>query len=88
MEIIKSALFKLNKSDFIHSLITGVFVAFIGAVYQLTTTAGFDVFTADWGTIMHSTVNLFFISFVAKISEKTLTDENNVLHLGFAKIQK
>lgn len=69
-------MFSLGKNDFVRSLITTIFVAIVAVFYGLTSQGNFDLFSADWVSIGKLVMNTAFITFMARISEKFLTDEN------------
>lgn len=81
----KSGLFTLSSNDFLKSAISAVFVAVVVALAGIVG-PDFDVFTADWITIGKTVINAAISVFIARLSEKFLTDANGTLNLGVAKI--
>lgn len=69
-------MFAWSSNDLIRSITTSIFVAVIAALYGVTTQSGFDVFSADWAAIAKTVVNAVFITFVGRMGEKLVTDEN------------
>lgn len=75
----KSGILSLSDNDVVRSLITAVFVAVVTALYGVVAQAGFDLFTADWASIGRMVVNVSFVTFIARLGEKFVTDERGKL---------
>lgn len=63
----QNGLFKISSNQLFQSAINAVFTAVVFAVAGVVGTSGFDVFSADWGMILHLTVNTAFVTFVGFI---------------------
>ncbi len=72
----KSGMFAWDINDLLRSTTTALFVAVIAALYGVTTQTGFDLFTADWGSIGKMVVNASFITFIGRMGEKFVTAPN------------
>lgn len=79
-----SKMFAWTKNDLVRSVTTSLFVAIIAVLYGITAQANFDVFTADWGLILHTVINSVFITFIGRMGEKFVTDQNGKVfgHIG------
>ena len=62
-----SDLGRFNGRDILTALANSAAIAIIVALYGLVTTAGFDIFSADWTTIGKQVVNAVFIAFIASV---------------------
>lgn len=71
-----SPLFSLGKSDFFKGAVTAVFAALITTLYGLVTQAGFDVFSADWASILNEVVKVSIASFMAYLMKNFTTSED------------
>lgn len=72
----------INVGDaFLTAIVSAVLVAFVSVV----TTSGFDVFTADWGTIGHNMVNLGFIAGTVSLGKDFFSTGNGSL-LGIGPV--
>ena len=83
-----SKLFKVNTSDVTHAAINAVIAAIVVGLYGVVTTPNFDLFSADWGSILRSVINWAFAGFVGSIGKKFLSDSDGTVHLGAVKIAK
>lgn len=72
----KSGMFRWDGTDLVKSVSSALFVAVVAALYGVTTQAGFDLFTADWGAILKLVVNAAFITFIGRMGEKLVTAPN------------
>lgn len=70
-----SNLFTLNPHDLIKGAITFVFSGVITVVYGVVSTPGFDVFAADWNSILHLALTAAVASFIAYIAKNFLSDD-------------
>ena len=61
------------------ALLTGVVMAVLAALYGVVTTTGFDVLTADWGTILGQMLNIGFISAITILAKDLLSTNNGSL---------
>lgn len=76
----KSGIFKINLASVADALLTAVVFAVLSAFLTLVTTAGFDLFTANWGFIGHNMANLGFIAGVVSLGQDFLsTNSGSVL---------
>lgn len=76
----KNGIFTANWASIADAVVTAVAFAVIAALYQIATANGFDVFTADWGTIGQSMVNVGFVSGVVSLGQDILsTNTGSVL---------
>ena len=67
------------------AVLTAIVAAVLVAIYGVVTTAGFDVFTADWGAIFHQVVNIAVISGVTILGKDLLSTNNgSLLGIGTA----
>lgn len=69
----KSDIYKLDQNDFVRSAISSVFVAVIVALAGVVGPT-FDLFSADWIVIGKMIVNTAIATFVARLSEKFLSN--------------
>lgn len=60
----QNGLFKIDWGTMADALLTAAVLAVGGALYGVVTTQGFDVFTADWGSIGRMMVNIAFVTTV------------------------
>lgn len=78
----KNGLFTLDWASIADALVTAVVFAVLMAFYQLASTAGFDLFTADWGMIGHTMANIGFVAGVVSLSQNILsTNKGSVLNI-------
>lgn len=69
----RNGIFKLDFGSIADAALTGLVVAAAVAFYGVVTTAGFNVFTADWATIGSNMLNLGFIGAVVSIGQDLLS---------------
>lgn len=69
-------MFKLNYQDFVRGAVTAVFAAVIITVYGYVSRGDFNVFTADWGSILNGTVNAAVAAFIGYIGKNFMTADN------------
>ena len=62
-----SNLFRLNSRDLLTALANAAFAAIIIALYGVVTTAGFDLFSANWFAIGKTAINAVFIVLVSSL---------------------
>ena len=72
----QSNFLRLNVNDFIRGVVTAIFAAVITVLYQVTQSAGFDVFTANWGMILSEMINVSITVFIAYLSKNLLSDSD------------
>lgn len=90
-----SELFTLKSNDWVKGLITAVLGSVIVAVTTafgaIVTQPGFDVFTVDWGDVLHNMINLMIVGGYAAITgylgKNFLTDSKGDV-LGISTTQK
>jgi len=71
-----SPLFRLYKSDVVQSIISSVLTAVLVTIYQAISVPNFDLVTAPWGSIMHASLSVAFITFFSVLTHKFATDSN------------
>lgn len=71
-----SPLFKLQLNDFVKGAIVAGLAAFVWSVGSVFNQAGFDVFSANWSSILSSAFNAAVAALVGYLSKNLLTDEN------------
>lgn len=69
-------MFKLDSSDAVKGIITAIIAGVVASLYGVVTTPSFDLFTADWGAILHMAVNGAFAAFFGYVGKNLLTDGN------------
>lgn len=67
-------MFKLDSSDALKGVITAIIAGVVVSLYGVVTQAGFDVFAADWGSILHMAINGAVAAFFGYIGKNLLTD--------------
>lgn len=72
----KSKIYSWSSNDLVRSVITSVFVAIVATIYGVTSQGNFDLFTADWSSILKLVVNGVFLTFVGRMGEKFVTDKD------------
>lgn len=79
----KNGIFKLDWATVADAVLTAVATALLVSAYGLVTTHGFDVFSADWGTIGKTAVNLSVITGVTSLVKDLLsTNSGSLLGIG------
>lgn len=68
-----SGIFKLNIKDLVNGIVVAIVSAVFISVYGLITSAGFDIFTADWAIIGSTALNAAIVGFVGYIGKKFFT---------------
>lgn len=69
-----SPIFKINSKELINGAVNAVIAAIVVGFYGIVTTAGFDLFTADWGGILHNVINWAFAGFIGSFGKSFLTN--------------
>lgn len=78
----QNGIFKLDWGSIADAVVTAIAFAVVIAFYQIATTTGFDVFTADWGTIGHSMVNIGFVAGIVSLGQDFIsTNSGSVLNV-------
>lgn len=75
----KNGIFKLDWATIGDAVLTAVVTAIVVGLYGVVTTAGFNVFTADWVSIGQNMVNLGFIAGVVSFGKDFLSTNNGSL---------
>jgi len=76
----KSGIFTLDWGSIADAAVMAAVVAVIGGLVSLVSTAGFDVFVADWVLIGKNMVNLAFVAGVLSLGQAFLsTSSGSVL---------
>ena len=79
----QNGIFKLDWASIGDAILTAIATAVIVAFYGVVTTAGFDVFTANWLLIGHNMVNIGFIAGVVSLGKDFLsTTKGSLLAVG------
>ena len=73
-----SSFLKLNMGDVSRGLATAVFTAIVVVVYGVTQQAEFNLFTADWGAILGSSVNAGFAALIGYLGKNLLSTDGKV----------
>lgn len=71
-----SEFMKLGKNDLFKGAVTAVFAAALTTLYGVVSQSGFDVFSADWGSILNEAIRNSFTAFLAYLSKNLLTSED------------
>ena len=74
-----SNLFKLNVGDLGRGAVTALLAGVVWSVASVFTQSGFDIFSADWKTIINSALNAGMAAFVGYLSKNLLTDSEGKL---------
>ena len=72
-------LFRVSGNDIVHGAVNAIIAALVVGLYGVVTTAGFDLFTADWSAIGKSALNWAFAGFIGSVGKKLLTDADGKL---------
>lgn len=75
----QNGIFKLNWANVADAVLTSVVTAVIVGAVSLVTTAGFDIFTANWTAIWHNMANLAVIAGVVSLGKDFLSTNNGSL---------
>ena len=67
-------LYKIGSSDVIKGAITAVFAAVITVLYGIVAQEHFDLFNADWSSILKMVINSSFGAFVGYMSKNFFSD--------------
>ena len=81
-----NGIFKISWLSVGDAVLTAVIAAVIVAAVQLVTTAGFNIFTADWGMIGQNMANLAVVAGVVSLGKDFLSTNNGSL-LGVGTTQ-
>lgn len=84
----ESNIFKLNLKDISQSAVNAVIAAVVVGFYGIVTTEGFDLFSADWASILQSVINWAFAGFIGSVGKRFLQDSEGTVHLGVMQIRK
>lgn len=77
-----NGIFTLDWGSIADAIVMAVVLALVAALYGVVTTAGFDVFGADWVAIGKNMVNVGFIAAVVSLAQNFLsTNQGSVLGL-------
>ncbi len=72
----KNGMLRISLSDIVKGGITAVIAAVVVTLAGVFQSAGFDVFSADWGSILTMTINAAVSAFVGYIGKNLLTDSS------------
>jgi hypothetical protein len=76
----QNGLFSWDLGSIADAIVTAVFLAILVALYQVATTSGFNVFTADWRVIGENMVNVAFTTAIVSMSKDFIsTTKGSVL---------
>lgn len=79
----QNGIFKIDWAMIADAVLTAIIAAIVVAAVQLVTTAGFDVFTADWVMIGKNMTNLAVIAGVVSFGKDFLsTNSGRILGVG------
>lgn len=71
--------YKLTSTDWVKTLSTTVVVAVLTVVYGVVSQTGFDVFSTDWVAVGKLVVNTTVVTFVGRLMERFVTDQNGAV---------
>jgi len=77
-----SDLFKLNLTDLAKGAVSALIAGFVFALGGLFQSPDFNVFGADWGSILNTAVNAGFAALVGYLGKNLLTSKDGAI-LGF-----
>jgi len=69
-----SELYTLRGRDFLNSALSAVAVAVVFSLNGVFQSAGFNVFSADWGAILGDTINVAVIAFLGVLAHTFVQD--------------
>lgn len=72
----QNGIFKLGVPEVVDSITTAIFVAVVVALGGVVQTPGFDLFAADWGSILHNVVNVGFIALIGQLANNFASDNS------------
>ena len=75
----KNALWSIGKSDFINSVFVAIFAAVLVVLAGVVQQPGFNIFAADWNSILKTLINVAVISFIASLGKAFSSDRNDKL---------
>ena len=79
----KNGIFTLDWKSIADAVLTSAVAAVIVGAVSLVSTAGFDIFTANWVAIGHNMANLAFIAGVVSLGKDFLsTNEGSLIGVG------
>ena len=79
----QNGIFKLDLASIADAVLTAIVTAVIVAAVSLVTTAGFDIFTANWVQIGHNMANIAFIAGIVSLGKDFLsTNSGSFLGVG------
>lgn len=67
-------MFNVSSKEIINGAVNAVVAAVVVGLYGIVTTSGFDVFQADWSTILKSVINWAFAGFIGSFGKNFLTN--------------
>jgi hypothetical protein len=71
-----SRMFRVGQSDVFKGAVTAVIAGIITTLYGVVSQVGFDVFSADWGSIANDVIKISFSSFLAYLGKNFLSNED------------
>lgn len=84
----ESKILRLNLKDVSRGAVTAVVAAVVFTLGGVMNQTGFDLFSADWGIILTSSLNAAVAAFIGYLGKNLMTDSEGTLHLGVAKIKR
>lgn len=74
-----AGMFKLQVSDFAKGAVMAVLAGILVAIAGVAQAPGFDLFTLDWGSLVHTVINVAFVAFAAYIAKNFVSDQNGAV---------
>lgn len=74
-----SGLFKLNSSDFLKGAVSAVVAALVFTIAGIFSTPDFNLFAADWSSILQTAVNAAVAAAVGYLGKNLMTDKEGAV---------
>jgi len=74
-----SNLYRLSSNDLIKGLVTAVIAALVVSFAGVAQQPGFDLFSADWGSISHTAINVGFATLLGYLGKNFLSDDKGAV---------
>lgn len=82
-----SQLFSINSKEVLNGAINAVVAAIVVGLYGIVSKDGFDVFSIQWGPVIHMMINWAFAGFIGSVGKSFLTNsEGKVLGMQVKEI--
>lgn len=72
----KNGVFTLDWGSFAESAVSAIFVAVLVAVGGLVLAPNFDVFSVDFGALLHTMVNVSIVTFFGVLMKEFVSDNS------------